>query len=61
MSKGWEPGSGVDQKKAEAAERGATKAPEYATKIWKALKGAVGSKATAEEQKAEEQKSESNK
>jgi hypothetical protein len=52
----WEPKSGVDQKKAEAAQRGVNKPPEYATKVWKAIKGALGSQATAEEKKAEEMK-----
>lgn len=56
MSSGWNKGSGVDQKNAEAAARGATKAPEYATKIWQSMKGAFGSKATAEEKKKNDMK-----
>jgi hypothetical protein len=53
---GWKNGSGVDQRAAEAAARGATKAPEFATKIWQSMKGAFGSKASAEEKKAEDMK-----
>lgn len=53
---GWKNGSGVDQSKAEAAAKGATKAPEFATNIWKAMKGAFGKQASAEEQKAEDMK-----
>ena len=53
---GWKKASGVDQGIAEAAARGATKAPEYATKIWQAMKGALGSQASAEEKKANDMK-----
>jgi len=52
----WGKDSGVDQSKAEAAAKGATKAPEYATKIWQAMKGALGSQASAEEKKANDMK-----